>query len=232
MNSLVGQTPTPHTKPSAQQPDIWLSRANTTPHRNRVQSRSLGGELSARFERDVASMRNALYRHAYRLSQNHEDAEDLVQETMMKAYTHFESFRSGTNLKAWLLRILTNTYINGYRQRRRQPVQYSTERLTDQYLTEANARSMASALRSAEDHALDLLPDNDIKAAMQALPGQFREVVYYADVEGLRYKEIAALTNTPHGTVLSRLHRGRRKLRMLLGGEVGRAGPHALPATA
>jgi RNA polymerase sigma-70 factor (ECF subfamily) len=87
-------------------------------------------------------------------------------------------------------------------------------------------------LRSAEDHALDLLPDNDIKAAMQALPGQFREVVYYADVEGFRYKEIAALTNTPHGTVMSRLHRGRKQLRMLLGGGVGEDGPEALPATA
>jgi len=87
-------------------------------------------------------------------------------------------------------------------------------------------------LRSAEDHALDLLPDNDIKAAMQALPGQFREVVYYADVEGFRYKEIAALTNTPHGTVTSRLHRGRKQLRTLLCGGVGRVGPEALPATA
>ena len=111
-------------------------------------------------------------------------------------------------------------------------MQYSTEHLTDQYLTEANARSAASALRSAEDHALDLLPDNDIKAAMQALPAQFREVVYYADVEGFRYKEIAALTNTPRGTVMSRLHRGRRQLRTLLGGGVGQVGPEALPATA
>jgi RNA polymerase sigma-70 factor (ECF subfamily) len=150
----------------------------------------------------------------------------------MRAYTHFDSFRSDTNLKAWLLRILTNTYINSYRKKRRQPVQYSAENLTDQYLTEANARSAASELRSAEDYALDLLPDNDIKAAMQALPGIFREVVYYADVEGFRYKEIAALTNVPHGTVMSRLHRGRKQLRMLLGGGVGEHGSRALPATA
>jgi RNA polymerase sigma-70 factor (ECF subfamily) len=101
-------------------------------------------------------------------------------------------------------------------------------------LTEANARSAASASasRSAEDHALDLLPDNDIKVAMQALPRQFREVVYYADVEGYRYKEIAALTNAPRGTVMSRLHRGRRQLRTLLGAGVGQVGPEALPATA
>jgi len=150
----------------------------------------------------------------------------------MRAYAHFDSFRSGTKLNAWLLRILTNAYINGYRQKRRQPVQCSTEHLTDQCLTEANARSAASALRSAEDHALDLLPDNDIKAAMQALPAQFREVVYYADVEGFRYKEIAALTNAPHGTVMSRLHRGRRQLRTLLAGSVGQVGPQALRATA
>jgi RNA polymerase sigma-70 factor (ECF subfamily) len=197
-----------------------------------VQSRSVDAELSARFEREVVPLRDLLYRHAFRMSHNHADAEDLVQETVMRAYAHFDSFRSGTKLNAWLLRILTNTYINGYRQKRRQPVQCSTEHLTDQCLTDAYARSAASALRSAEDHALDSLPDNDIKAAMQALPAQFREVVYYADVEGFRYKEIAALTNAPRGTVMSRLHRGRQQLRTLLGGGEGQVGPEALPATA
>ena len=200
--------------------------------REPVPSRSVDAELSARFEREVVPLRDLLYRHAFRMSHNHADAEDLVQETVMRAYAHFDSFRSGTKLNAWLLRILTNTYINGYRQKRRQPVQCSTEHLTDQCLTEANARSAASALRSAEDHALDLLADNDIKAAMQALPAQFREVVYYADVEGFRYKEIAALTNAPRGTVMSRLHRGRQQLRTLLGGGEGQVGPEALPATA
>ena len=200
--------------------------------REPVQSRSVDAELSARFEREVVPLRDLLYRHAFRMSHNHADAEDLVQETVLRAYAHFDSFRSGTKLNAWLLRILTNTYINGYRQKRRQPVQCSTEHLTDQCLTEANARSTASALRSAEDHALDLLPDNDIKAAMLALPAQFREVVYYADVEGFRYKEIAALTNAPRGTVMSRLHRGRQQLRTLLGGGEGQVGPEALPATA
>ena len=200
--------------------------------REPVQSRSIDAELSARFEREVVPLCDLLYRHAFRLSHNHADAEDLVQETVMRAYAHFDSFRSGTKLNAWLLRILTNAYINGYRQKRRQPVQCSTEHLTDQCLTEANARSAASALRSAEDHALDLLPDNDIKAAMQALPAQFREVVYYADVEGFRYKEIAALTNAPRGTVMSRLHRGRQQLRTMLGGGEGQVGPEALPATA
>jgi RNA polymerase sigma-70 factor (ECF subfamily) len=189
-------------------------------------------ETRARFEREVVPLSNLLYRQAFRISRNHADAEDLVQETVMRAYAHFDSFRSDTNLKAWLLRILTNTYINGYRQRQRQPMHYSTEYLTDQDLSEAKARSAPSALRSAEDHALDLLPDNDIKAAMQALPVQFREAVYYADVEGLRYDEIAALTNAPLGTVMSRLHRGRRQLRTLLGSALGHVGPDGLPAAA
>jgi RNA polymerase sigma-70 factor (ECF subfamily) len=166
------------------------------------------------------------------MSQNHADAEGLVQETVMKAYARFDSFRADSNLKAWLLRILTNTYINGYRQKRRQPLQRSTEHVTDQCLTEASARSAASALHSAEDHALALLPDDDIKAAMQSLPAQFREAVYYADIEGLRYDEIAALMNTPRGTVMSRLHRGRRQLRTLLGSHVGHVGSDALPASA
>jgi RNA polymerase sigma-70 factor (ECF subfamily) len=193
---------------------------------------SVDAELRARFEREVIPLRDLLYRHAFRLSHNHADAEDLAQETVMRAYAHFETFRSGTNLNGWLVKILTNTYINSYRKSRREPTQFSTDRLTDQYLTEANGRAVASAMRSAEDYALDLLPDNDIKAAMEALPGRFREVVYYADVAGFRYKEIAMLTNTPHGTVTSRLHRGRRQLRMLLGGAAGRVDTQTLPASA
>ena len=186
----------------------------------------------ARFEREVVPLRSVLYRQAFRMTRNHADAEDLVQETVLRAYANFESFRSGTNVRAWVLRILTNAYINGYRQKRRQPMQYSTQELTDQDLTEATARSVASAWRSAEDHALDSFPNHDIQAAMQALPRQFREAVYYADVEGRRYEEIAALTNAPLGTVMSRLHRGRRQLRTLLGEAVGQFDPDALPATA
>ena len=199
--------------------------------REPVQSRSVDAELSARFEREVVPLHASLYRQACRMSRNHADAEDLLQETMMRAYAGFESFRAGSNLKAWLFRILTNTYINGYRRERRQPVQCSTEQVTEQCLAAAYAR-FTPGQRSAEDHVLDSLPDNDIKAAMQALPAQFREVVYYADVEGFRYKEIAALTNAPRGTVMSRLHRGRRQLRTLLGAGVGQVGPEALPATA
>jgi RNA polymerase sigma-70 factor (ECF subfamily) len=111
-------------------------------------------------------------------------------------------------------------------------VHYPTDQISDQYLTEANARSVASALHSAEDRALALLPNDHIKAAMQALPRQFREAVYYADVEGLRYSEIAARMNTPRGTVMSRLHRGRGQLRTMLGSALDQGGPDTLPATA
>jgi RNA polymerase sigma-70 factor, ECF subfamily len=175
-------------------------------------------------------MRAQLYRHAYRLSQNREDAEDLVQETMMRAYAAFDTFRPGSNLNAWVFRILTNAFINAYRKKKRQPLQCSTEEITDQGLSKAYAHSIPMGMRSSEDQALDLLPDNDIKAAMQAIPQQFRDVVYYADVEGLRYKEIAAIMNTPKGTVVSRLARGRQRLRGLLCGSVGAVGPQALPA--
>ena len=209
------------------------SRSGMKPVREPVQSRPVDTQLRARFEREVVPLQNLLYHHAFRTTRNHADAEDLVQETMMKAYAGFESFQSGTKLNAWLLRILTNTFINGYRQRQRRPLlYYPADQIPDQYLTDTNARSAASALHSAEDRMLDLLPDNDIKAAMQALPELFREVVYYADVEGLRYDEIAALMNTPRGTVMSRLHRGRRQLRIMLGSAVGHVGPDALPATA
>jgi RNA polymerase sigma-70 factor, ECF subfamily len=195
-----------------------------------VERPSLDDELSTRFERDVVPLRETLYRHAFRLSRHHTDAEDLVQETMMKAYGAFHSFRPGTNLNAWLFRILTNTYINGYRRKRRQPVLYSTEQVTDQHLAEAYAHCAPTGTRSSEDAALDLLPDNDIKAAMQALPQQFRDVVYYADVQGYRYKEIAAIMKTPTGTVMSRLQRGRQRLRSLLGDDADRVELEPMPA--
>jgi len=153
-----------------------------------------------------------------------------VQETMMKAYGAFHSFRPGSNLKAWLFRILTNTYINGYRRKRRQPVLYSTELVTDQHLAEVYAHCSPTGMRSSEDEALDLLTDNNIKAAMRALPQQFRDVVYYADVQGFRYKEIAAIMKTPIGTVMTRLHRGRQRLRSLLGDGVSRVQLEPMPA--
>jgi len=165
------------------------------------------------------------------MSRNHADAEDLVQEAMIKAYAGFHAFRPDTNMRAWLLRILINSYISDYRKKRRQPAQYSTDEVTEQRLVDAYTRSAQARLRSAEDQALDSLPDNDLKSAMQALPQRFREVVYYADVEGLRYQQIAAIMNTPTGTVASQLHRGRRQLRKLLDG-VGGAGTQTSSATA
>jgi RNA polymerase sigma-70 factor (ECF subfamily) len=204
--------------------------ADSTPAGSPAHSHSVGAEFST-FERDVVPMREQLYRRAYRLSQNREDAEDLVQETMMRAYAAFHTFKGGTNLNAWMFRILTNTFINTYRKKKRQPVQCSTEEITDQGLAKAYAHSVPTGMRSSEDQALDLLPNNDIKAAMADLPQQFRDVVYYADVEGLRYTEIAAIMNTPKGTVVSRLARGRQRLRGLLCDGVRGVGPEALPAT-
>jgi RNA polymerase sigma-70 factor (ECF subfamily) len=173
-------------------------------------------ELVARFEREVVPLRESLYRHALRLCRNHLDAEDLTQETMLKAYKGFHSFRPGSNLNAWMFRILSNVHINAYRKKRTQVEQCFTEELTDQQLSAAYARCTPQELRSAEEVALDSLPDNDIKTAMQALPAQFRAAVYYADVEGLPRTEIAAIMSSQYRTVLSRLHRGRRQLRSLL----------------
>jgi RNA polymerase sigma-70 factor, ECF subfamily len=208
------------------------SHPRATRPRRPVQRRSVEAELSARFAHDALPLRDILYRHALRISRNHADADDLVQETMMKAYGGFHAFRPDTNMQAWLLRILINSYISDYRKKRRQPLQYSTEELTEQRLVDTYTRSAPAGLRSAEDQALASWPDNHIKSAMQALPQQFRVVVYYADVQGLRYQEIAAIMNTPTGTVASQLHRGRRQLRKLLGDSVGGARTQTISATA
>ena len=173
------------------------------------------GEKAARFEREVAPLHEVLYRRALHMCHNTADAEDLVQDTMAKAYSSFHSFVPDTNVKAWLYRIQTNTYTSSYRRKRRQPIQCSTEGITEQELA-AHARRTSAGPVSAEDEALAALPDTEIMAAMQSLPEQFRAVVYYADVEGFRYREIADITGTSHRTVMSRLARGRQHLRRVL----------------
>ncbi|WP_373692265.1 sigma-70 family RNA polymerase sigma factor [Corynebacterium sp.] len=167
------------------------------------------------FEEQALPLLDQLYGGAMRLTRNPQDAEDLIQETYLKAYNNFGSFKQGTNLKAWLYRIMTNTYINSYRKAKRRPTESSADELSDfQLYTTAGHDS--TGLESAEVEALKQMPDSQISEAMNDLPEDYRMVVYYADVVGLAYKEIAEIMDTPLGTVMSRLHRGRKLLRTAL----------------
>jgi RNA polymerase sigma-70 factor (ECF subfamily) len=159
----------------------------------------------------------SLYSAAMRMTRNPADAEDLVQETYLKAYRAFDSFQEGTNLKAWLYRILTNTFINSYRSRKRRPEQTELDDVEDLYLyRRLGGLEAAAAGRSAEEEVLEHFTEGDVKAAIEALPEQFRLAVLLADVEGFSYKEIAEILDVPIGTVMSRLHRGRKALQKAL----------------
>ncbi len=182
---------------------------------SRVASDETPEQRDARFEHDALPLLDALYGAALRLTRNPSDAEDLVQETFAKAYSSFHQFRPGTNLKAWLYRIQTNNFINTYRKQQREPLLSSTDDVEDWQMAKAESHT-SSGLKSAETEALENLPDEDIRAAMLAIPEDFRTAVYLADLEGFSYKEIADIMETPVGTVMSRLHRGRRQLRDLL----------------
>ena len=173
-------------------------------------------ERTRRFETDALQYLDQLYAAAMRMTRNPADAEDVVQETYAKAYASFHQFTPGTNLKAWLYRILTNTYINSYRKKQREPQLSDGENVEDWQLARAESHT-SSGLKSAETVALENLPDSDVKDALQQLAPDFRLAVFLADVEGFSYKEIAEIMGTPIGTVMSRLNRGRTQLRKLLG---------------
>lgn len=174
-------------------------------------------DLTHRFERAALPYLDQLYSAALRMARNPVDAQDLVQETFAKAFASFHQFRNGTNLKAWLYRILSNEFIDLYRKRQRRPLETNADEIEDWQMARAEAHA-STGLRSAEAEALAHLPDSDVKDALQRIPEAFRMVVYLADVEGFAYKEIAQITGAPIGTVVSRLHRGRRRLRTHLNG--------------
>ncbi len=171
--------------------------------------------LRERFERDVLPLLPNLYGAAMRMTRNPTDAEDLVQETYLRAYRGFAGFKEGTNLKAWLYRILTNSFINTYRKKQREPkIVEGPEDIDEWYLYDKlGGRSVEV---SAENEVLDRIPDTDVKAALESLSENFRIPVLLADVEGFSYKEIAEIMETPIGTVMSRLHRGRKALEKAL----------------
>ncbi|MDF1479653.1 sigma-70 family RNA polymerase sigma factor [Leifsonia sp. H3M29-4] len=182
------------------------------------------------FEEQALPYMDQLYAAAMRMTRNPSDAADLVQETYVKAFQAFGQFQQGTNLKAWLYRIQTNTFINNYRKNQRNPYQGTIDDLEDWQLGGAESVTQSLSTRSAEAEAIDHMPDSVVKDALQAMPEDFRLAVYFADVEGFSYQEIADIMKTPVGTVMSRLHRGRRLLRESLSDYARERGIGAAPA--
>jgi RNA polymerase sigma-70 factor (ECF subfamily) len=176
--------------------------------------RESAADRTLRFERDALAFTNQLYAAALRYTKNPDDARDLVQDTYLKAFASFHQFEPGTNLKAWLYRVLTTTFINNYRKTQRQPM-ISNAELEDWQIADAASHTSDQG-KSAEVEALEKMPDSDVKRALQEIPEEFRMAVYFSDVEGFSYKEIAEILGIPTGTVMSRLHRGRKQLRALL----------------
>lgn len=187
-------------------------------------------QLTDRFERDAMPLIADLYRHAIRLTRDHADAEDLLQETAAKAYAAFAAFQEGTNLVGWLYRIMVNTHISAYRRQQHRPTLQFTDEFTDGQLL-AHSQRGSSATRSTEELAIAHTGDPAIAAAMRSLPEKYRTAIYYADIEGRKFREIALLTNVPIGTVMSRLHRGRKQLRDALS-DVARDRGYPLPEAA
>ena len=172
-------------------------------------------DVQLRFSEEAMPLLDQLYGGALRMTRNPQDAEDLVQETYLKAFKAFDSYKPGTNMKAWLYRIMTNTYINSYRKKQRQPLETSAEDVTDHQLYTTSSHD-STGLESAEVAALKGLPNSRISEAFDELNEDYRLVVYMADVEEMAYREIAEALDIPLGTVMSRLHRGRKQLRAML----------------
>ena len=166
----------------------------------------------ADFAEDAMPLMDQLYSAALRMTRNAADAEDLVQETYLKAFRGYDRFEEGTNLKAWMYRILTNSYINRYRAKQRRPDETDLEDVEDMYLYRRLGGEQSQLGDSAEDAFLSSITDADVKAAIDAIPENFRMAVLLADVEGFAYKEIAEILDVPIGTVMSRIHRGRKAL--------------------
>jgi len=214
LSVMTSDTPANSEGPSTSDP--VLTTTSPTKAELREQTRGL-------FEEQALPFLDQLYAAAMRMTRNPSDAQDLVQETFVKAFAAFAQYEQGTNLKAWLYRILTNTFINLYRKKQREPYQGTIDELEDWQLGGAESTTATSG-RSAEAEAIDHLPDSAVKDALQSIPEDFRLAVYFADVEGFSYQEIAEIMKTPIGTVMSRLHRGRRLLRELLAGYAAERG--------